>query len=461
MIFTDQQRFDTLGVYGQNPSTSPNIDKLAEESVVFDYGFSPQPVCGPARSCLQTGLYATKTGCYRNGIALPEELPTIAKLLKNEGYKTGYVGKWHLASTVYPSFEDIGDKKNYTQAAVPESLRGGYEFWRVADTLEHTSSATNGHVWDENANQIDFSKYRVDAITDYAIEFLDNQKNSGSKPFFLFISYLEPHHQNNEHRFVGPQGSEEKYKKIPIPKDLTSFKGDWEENYADYIGACASIDSNVGRIIQKLKSLDKYKNTTIIFTSDHGCHFRTRNREYKRSCHDSSIHIPLIIKSANYRREHRPEMVNLVDLPPTILDIAGATKFESMQGNSLHILSQHPPGEVEWRDDVFFQISESKLGRGIRTKKWKFSVKSPWKDGLLHSKTTSYMADCLYDLENDPYELKNLVRDTSTVLIQTKLAGRIRDYIKEIEDLDVKIFQKTSRIQLVFNRIRNRRSLLD
>ncbi|MHA1111154.1 MAG: sulfatase-like hydrolase/transferase [Promethearchaeota archaeon] len=461
VIFTDQQRHDTLGVYGQTPSTSPNIDKLAEESVVFDYAFTPQPVCGPARSCLQTGLYATKTGCYRNGIALPEHIPTIAKSLKNEGYKTGYVGKWHLASTVLPSFEDIGERKNYHQAAVPKSLRGGYEFWRAADALEHTSSATEGHVWDENGKQIEFSKYRVDAITDYALEFLNRRENDSSNSFFLFISYLEPHHQNNERRFVGPLGSKEKYKNIPIPKDLTSLRGDWKENYADYIGACASIDANVGRIIQKLKTMGTYENTSIIFTSDHGCHFRTRNREYKRSCHDASIHIPLIIKSENYRTEHRSEMVNLVDIPPTILDLAGAPNLESMQGRSLHTLSQHPVGEEKWRDEVFFQISESQLGRGIRTKKWKFSVKSPWKDGVLHSKATTYMADCLYNLENDPYELTNLVKDTTTTPIQKQLAKKIHDYIKEIEGLGINIFQKTSKIHLMFGKLRNRWNLLN
>ena len=97
-IFSDQQRYDTLGCYGQQLEVTPNIDKLASEGVVFENAFTMQPVCGPARASLQTGKYATEVECFVNGIALPLEEKTMAHYLKNEGYNVGYVGKWHLAS---------------------------------------------------------------------------------------------------------------------------------------------------------------------------------------------------------------------------------------------------------------------------------------------------------------------------------------------------------------------------
>ena len=98
-FFSDQQRWDSVGCYGQELPVTPNLDAMAAEGTRFENAFTCQPVCGPARSCLQTGRYATETGCFRNGIALPEEEPTIAKALSAGGYEVGYLGKWHLAST--------------------------------------------------------------------------------------------------------------------------------------------------------------------------------------------------------------------------------------------------------------------------------------------------------------------------------------------------------------------------
>jgi arylsulfatase A-like enzyme len=98
-FFSDQQRWDTLGCYGQKLPLTPNLDRMAAEGVRFEFAFTCQPVCGPARSCLQTGKYATQTGCFRNNIGLPTDEKTIAHWLSDGGYEVGYLGKWHLAST--------------------------------------------------------------------------------------------------------------------------------------------------------------------------------------------------------------------------------------------------------------------------------------------------------------------------------------------------------------------------
>ena len=124
-FFSDQQRWDTVGAYGQKLPVTPNLDAMAKEGVKFEYAFTCQPVCGPARACLQTGKYATETGCYRNGNELPEDSDTIAKQLNAAGYNTAYIGKWHLAS-------NIGGVE-YCDVGVPEEKRGGYKFWHAAD----------------------------------------------------------------------------------------------------------------------------------------------------------------------------------------------------------------------------------------------------------------------------------------------------------------------------------------
>jgi len=166
----------------------------------------------------------------------------------------------------------------------------------------------------------------------------------------------------------------------------------------------------------------------IIFTSDHGCHFKTRNREYKRSCHEASIRIPLVVKGAGFDGgEVISELVSLIDLPPTLLRAAGIEIPKAMKGNALQKLLANTNNNVKkWPQEVFIQISESQIGRAIRTKNWKYSVAAPidnagW-DGFLYSKSDNYKEKFLYDLENDKYEKNNLVGDPSFKDIRKGLA---------------------------------------
>ena len=130
--FTDQQRWDTCGCFGQPLDITPNLDALAREGVKFDNAFTPQPVCGPCRAMFQTGRWPTETGCFRNDTMLPSGVKTLADYLEEAGYETAYVGKWHLAS-------DSARGIDHTATAIPRALRGGYTgFWRTADVLEFT-----------------------------------------------------------------------------------------------------------------------------------------------------------------------------------------------------------------------------------------------------------------------------------------------------------------------------------
>ncbi|MFX0070645.1 MAG: sulfatase-like hydrolase/transferase [Candidatus Hermodarchaeota archaeon] len=441
-IFTDQQRHDTCGCYGQKLNVTPNLDKMAKDGVLFKNTFTCQPVCGPARSCIQTGKYAAETMCYRNGVALPLGEKTIAHYLSEAGYEVGYIGKWHLASTVMASKEDIGENCNFMIKPIPEERRGGYkDFWLASDILEYTSHAYEGHLFNSDMNKVEFNGYRVDCLTDFALEYLDS--STSEKPLFLFISYLEPHQQNDEKRFVGPDGSKERFENYELPGDLKNTKGDWRENYPDYLGCCHSIDVNLKRIQDKLDELHMTDNTILIFTSDHGCHFKTRNKEYKRSCHESSIHIPLVIKGPGFEGGREiTELVSLIDLPPTLLTMAGVNVPKDMRGHPIQKLIN---GTIyKWPKEVFVQISESQVGRAIRTEKWKYSIKAPNKDGLLYARNEIYMEDFLYDLENDLFERNNLVEDPKYQDIRNKLAERLKRIMVEAgEDIPV-IIPKSS-----------------
>lgn len=438
-ILSDQQRWDTLGCYGDTMgralNLTPNLDAMAAQGLRFENAFTCQPVCGPARSCLQTGRYATETGCFRNNIHLPVDADTVAKRLRPAGYEVSYIGKWHLASS--------GREQNYRTKAVPPELRGGYDdYWLAADTLEVTSHSYDGYMFDGDMNRVEFpqGRYRVDALTDYAEAYLRNR--DGGKPFFLFLSYIEPHHQNDHEHFEGPKGSKEKYKDYPVPEDLRDHDGDWREEMPDYLGCCASLDASVGRLRGLLEELGLAENTVVIYTSDHGCHFRTRNDEYKRSCHDNSIRVPLILIGPGFHGGRVVDgMAGLIDLPPTILDRAGVPVPEFMRGRPLQELVS---GDArDWPDDVFVQISEVLTGRAVRTRRWKYSVKGPgktgWRENWARSASDVYEEHFLYDLEEDPAEQNNLIRDPVYGEVRAEMKQRLLTYIARVEDASPEI----------------------
>ncbi len=405
VFFSDQQRWDTCGCYGQELPVTPNLDRMAGEGVKFEYAFTCQPVCGPARACLQSGLYATQIGCVTNSMKLPEDADTIAKRLGAAGYATAYVGKWHLASDRREDFD-------FHSSPVPPERRGGYrDYWVASDILEFTSHSYDGHMWDGDGNRREFpeGRYRVDCVTDFVVDFLRGHAESDDdRPFLLFTSYIEPHHQNDHGRYEGPHGSAERWGNYRVPGDLADTGGDWRENYPDYLGCCNALDSALGRVRDELDRLGIADDTLILYTSDHGSHFCTRNKEYKRSCHESSIRVPMIACGPGFTGGRTVEnLVSLIDVPRTILSAAGVEIPEHFQGRDLHAPAAGDPGD--WEDEVFVQISESQVGRAIRNRRWKYSVVAPDKPGRGADGSDEYIEEYLYDLEADPHERDNLV----------------------------------------------------
>jgi arylsulfatase A-like enzyme len=420
IFFTDQQRWDTLGCYGQPLEVTPHMDRLAGEGVRFEHAYTCQPVCGPARASLQTGKYATEVGCFRNHIALPLDEKTIAHWMSEAGYEVGYIGKWHLAST--GGLPDRLDA-DYRTSAVPPERRGGYrDYWIASDALEFTSHGYDGHMFDADMNRREFKGYRVDCQTDFALEYL--RSRDASRPFFLFLSYLEPHHQNDRDCYEGPEGSKERFREFAAPGDLVDTDGDWREHYPDYLGQVNSLDHNLGRLREELARLGLADDTLILVTSDHGSHFKTRNSEYKRSCHDGCIRVPLIACGPGFRGGGViSELVSLIDVPPTLLAAAGLEKPRTMRGRPLQELLGGTP--ADWPQEVFLQISESQVGRAIRTRRWKYSVRAHHRNRFTDAGSDQYTEDFLYDLDADPHERSNLVADPSYEDVRGELRERL------------------------------------
>ena len=397
VFFTDQQRWDTSGLHGNPLALTPNFDRIARRGTHVHNSFTCQPVCGPARSCLQTGLYATQTGCYRNGIPLSTDLKTLAHHFGDAGYRTGYIGKWHL-------YEG-------SHGPVPAANRGGYDYWLASNVLEFTSQAYDTTMYDGDGEAVRLPGYRVDAVADATIRYIDAHRE---EPFYLFTSYIEPHHQNDLDDYPPPDGYRDRYTGRWTPPDLAALGGSTHQHLGGYYGMVKRLDEAFGRVIDTLKSLDLLDDTIVLFTSDHGCHFKTRNSEYKRSCHDSSIRVPTALSGPGFEGGRQiQQLVSLVDLPPTLLDGAGLSVPEEMSGRSLLPLTR---GETSgWPEEVFVQISETQVGRAVRTKRWKYGVTAP----------DRYVDEFLYDMEVDPYELANLIDNESHAEVILSMRERL------------------------------------
>ncbi|WP_042663428.1 sulfatase-like hydrolase/transferase [Haloferax sp. ATB1] len=419
MIVTDQHRWDTVGAHGSPMDLTPNIDQLAAEGLRFDNAVTPQPVCGSSQSVIHTGRYATETGVWRHSLPLADGERTLAHYFAENGYETGFVGSWHLAGT----FDE----------PVPTSHRGGYEdFWIGADVPEFMTQPTEGMLFDENGEPVTFDKYRADAFADFAIDAIETL----SEPFFLMVGFLEPHDQNDQQTFVAPEGYAERYRNNPyVPPDLRDRPGNWFNELPDYYGAVERIDACIGRLTDTLARTGVRDETIVAFTSDHGCHFRSRPGEYKRTCHDASVHVPAVLQGPGIDAGRVVERtVSLVDWAPTILDAAGNDVPESMHGHSL-LDDDHPR-----MGEAFIQLSGSEIGRAIRTDRWKLGVSAPtltgWRGGKAEKSSDHYVERYLYNLARDPAEQVNLVGRPEYRAVFERLRDRLLEYIRDVEGED-------------------------
>jgi arylsulfatase A-like enzyme len=426
LIISDQFRWDCLGANGLNPlNLTPHLDAMAQEGVNFTNAVTNQPVCAPSRACLFTSLYTNRHGVWRNGIALPQQAPTLARVFREAGYTANYIGKWHLG---LPG----------VSGAVGPEYRGGFDdFWEGCNELELTSHPYEGTIWDGDGQPLPFKdEYRVDFLTGRVVRFLREKARS---PFFLVVSYLEPHFQNDCNCFVAPAGYAQKYRNPFVPGDLKFFPGDWQSSLPDYYGCIARVDENVGALREQITQLGLADRTIVAFVSDHGCHFRTRNAEYKRSGHESSIHVPLLMTGPRLRRSLAvKELVSQIDVGPTLLNACGIKAPVSFQGRSAMPVVERS-SEV-WPNEVLIQISESMTGRALRTPEWSYVVADM--GGGSRASSQVYEEYQLYNLFADPNQLVNLAgrvetREISGIL-RHRLQARLQEAGEEVPEIKPK-----------------------
>ena len=404
MICADQFRADFIGANGENPSVrTPNLDALAARGTNFRKAVCNQPLCSPSRASFMTGMYATKTGVWKLGLELDHSLPTIATALRQDGYSTHFMGKWHVSRT------ELEDGQKQLGWIPPGPSRAGFDdTWEGANVPEIVSHPYEGNYWTTDGTNIGFrNEYRVDFIADRAVKFLEQQHD---KPWLLYVSQLEPHQQNDVDAMVPPHRYADQYLDPFIPQDLRDLPGNWPSRIGGYYGCVQAIDDCVGKLVAALEKTGQLDNTIIVFFSDHGCHFRTRMGEYKRVPHDAAIRVPLIFAGPGF--DHAialDEVVSLLDLTPTLLDGAGVSIPAGMQGKSLKALPVDPKARKEWDSAAYIQVSASMVGRALRTRDWTFSVYDPQLEGNQVSGSAQYVDYAMYHNGADPYQKTNLV----------------------------------------------------
>lgn len=333
-INTDQQRTDTLRCYGNENVQTPHLDSLAARGTLFTSCYATQPVCSPCRSSMATGLFPNATGVVENNIPLPPNLFAWPRALHDAGYRTAYVGKWHLGVEPVPGYFDVwrGFETGWKHFVREEPY---FAAPGEMDSAFRKRIAANPPVVAEGESVI--GRYRPDLETDYALEFIaENQR----RPFACWLSFYPPH---------TPKEAPE--------ENVALYRGNIQpEDQAVYHAMVNRLDWNIGRILSRLDELNLTEKTLIIFTSDHGENFPMRwNSHHKRLCYDQAANVPLLISLPGTLQQgaRSTAVAGIADLCPTILDVCGMGIPDGLHGESLKpLLTGKPEG---WRDDAFIQ----------------------------------------------------------------------------------------------------------
>ena len=222
-------------------------------------------------------------------------LPTIATEFRKAGYSANFMGKWHVSA------KNDAQGKPQLGWLPPGPTRGGFDdLWEGANITELVSHPNEGNYYADDGTDLRYhDEYRVDFIAGRACQFIEKKHD---KPWFLFLSQLEPHQQNDMEAFVAPDRYAKDYRDAFVPHDLRNLPGDWRSHLQGYYGCVQAIDDSIGKIVDSLKRSGQLENTVICFFSDHGCTFRTRIGEYKRCPHDSAIRVPFILAGPGFDR---------------------------------------------------------------------------------------------------------------------------------------------------------------
>lgn len=432
-VLVDDQRFDALGMIDKRLKT-PHLDRLAKDGVFFRNATVTTSLCSPSRASLLTSQYTHDHGIVDNNTPLREGTNTFPEALQKAGYETALVGKWHMgghSDEPRPGFDhwvSFAGQGNY----LPKDKYG------------------NDNLLNVNGEHVAQKGYITDELTDYAVEWLEQQKKS-DRPYFLYLSHKAVHsdfepperHQDSfsETEFpLPPTARTENIARKPmwVQNQRNSFHGlefPYHKNAIDlqhiqrrYYGALQAVDDSVGRIRRWVEDHGDPDNTIIIFTSDNGFLFGDHGLIDKRNAYEESIRVPLIMQGrplVPVGTEVTAPVIN-IDIAPTILDIAGADIPDSFSGSSMvKLLNGEQAG---WRDASLYEYYwEFNYPHTPTT----FAVRTPrYKLIQYHG---IWDSDELYDLQQDPNEINNLIEEKEHLPMVVKLRKMLYNLLENNE----------------------------
>jgi arylsulfatase A-like enzyme len=442
-VFADQMRSQVLGCYGSRQVPTPHLDSLARDGVRFTHAISVYPVCSPFRAMLLTGRWPMANGVVSNDIGMRDDLPTIATVCRANGYDTGYIGKWHLE----------WDRDPY----VPPERRQGFDYWAVRNCAhQYFDSFYCG----DTPERTPLPGYEPEAQTDLAILYL---REHSEKPFCLFVSWGPPHDP-----YVAPDSYMQRFpleevelrenvsEKVtvrdlldtdpsPMNQHQTEARKTWRnrldndgpvrEMLQGYYAATQNLDDCMGRLLAALDETGQAENTIVVFTSDHGDMLGSHRMGSKQMPHEEAISIPFLLRYP----EHVPSgttsdaLLGPVDMMPTLLGLAGIATPSGLDGTDLFDAARGDAFADE-RDAI--PIMKMVHGgnpwmangvtewRGVRTKRYTYARllrSGPW---------------VLYDNQEDPMQMRNLVGDPDYADLQERLDARTNEWLATMGDPD-------------------------
>lgn len=460
-ICTDQQRFDTLGCYGNSYVHTPNLDKLAESGVRFNHAYSQSPVCSPSRASFLTGRYPRVTGVRQNGQMMPKDEVLVPKLLKDMGYNCGLAGKLHIgpchASVCQGTEERIDDGYSvfhwsHGSCKMDGLANNEYHVWLRSQGLSYDTPPYQGSKQVNTGMPEEY--HQTKWCTDRAIDFIEANTACGN-PWMFSINYFDPHHP-----FDPPEDYLKRYlpvlDEIPLPnyqngelEDKSVFQQRENKNggyngmkefcydsmtdrdhrlvKAAYWAMIDVVDHQVGRLIDFLEKNGLLENTMIIFTSDHGEMLGDHGIYLKGPfLYDCCVRVPLIISYPGIVKSNVSDaLVELVDLAPTIMEAVGNTGTEGMQGQSLWKLLKGEADINVHREEVMAEYYNAMTTHKdplpfltmIRTREFKLICQHGQEHGEL------------YDMIRDPDETVSRWNDSHYADIRFQLLKKMCDRV--------------------------------
>ncbi|MEM6689661.1 MAG: sulfatase-like hydrolase/transferase [Planctomycetota bacterium] len=432
-ILTDDQRYDALSCMGHPYLKTPHIDRLADEGLLFRNHFCTTSLCSPSRASILSGLYAHTHGVSNNFTEYPNGMVSFPMRLQESGYETAYVGKWHM-----------GEKND-----MPRPGFNHFVTHKGQGQYFDTEFNFNG-----NDRRV-VEGYYTTVVTDMAMDWIKDRESD--KPWAIMVGHKAPHsfyfpEEKYEHAFDSANIQYPKSafnlddKPAWFKKRLDTWHGiygplfDWRKDFPDespeavkdfakmvraYWGTLLSVDDSVGRLYEFLEERGDLDNTLVVFTSDNGLLEGEHGMVDKRTGHEPSIRIPLVVRYPGLTKQGKvvPQITATIDFAPTILDICGAEPLEKVHGQSWKRLAQGD--DPDWRTSFYYeynyehQFPYTPNVRALRTDRWKY-IRYPHGDGS----PDRHMAE-LYDLQGDPEEDKNLISNEAHVALVAELRAEL------------------------------------